>query len=81
MPVTHYVHARLGRDLCLRCFNWLNHVELYPDDCVFGDPYPRHCSCCGQMKLVVTDLKKSGRIKLGVRDVESRPAQTGAEDN
>ena len=79
MPVTHYMHARLGRDLCLRCFNWLNHVELYPDDCIFGDPYPRYCSCCGQMKLIVTDVRTSGRIKLAAREQKNRTDDAPSE--
>jgi len=64
MSALQSIRKEFGRDVCRRCLNQLCQAQLEGTDCVYGDPYPRRCPCCGEMRHIVSGLRLSGRLKL-----------------
>ena len=58
------IQKEIGPHVCRRCINNVYGTELEPDDCVYESPYPRRCSCCGEMRRIVVGLHLSGKLML-----------------
>ncbi|MBQ6839498.1 MAG: hypothetical protein IJO45_02270 [Oscillospiraceae bacterium] len=59
MSRTSIVH----RQLCRECINVQTGARLIPRDCRYWH-YPAPCSCCGEIRHIVTGVTLTGRWKL-----------------
>lgn len=53
----------ISRNLCRECINSEYGLELTRDDCEYWK-YPGTCSCCGEVKNIVTGVMFLKRFKI-----------------
>lgn len=58
------IHKKYGANICRKCINREYDVHLKSSDCLYHNPFPSICSCCGEPKNIVTGLRLTGRLKL-----------------
>lgn len=55
--------SKFGGNICRRCINETFNSTLLSEDCLY-EMYPSKCSCCGEMRNIVSGFRSSGKIKL-----------------
>ena len=58
------IYQRFHGDICRRCINETYRVNLTPNDCFYGAPFPQLCPNCNTMQNLVSALRLTGKIKL-----------------
>ena len=60
--INRYINNDLGH-ICLDCLNKKYKIKLKEEDCDY-DIYPHSCCRCGNVKMIVSDIRFSKRILL-----------------
>lgn len=65
MKTMRQIHNELGMNVCRQCINKEYNTNITRNDCCYISDYGKQsCSCCGELRNIVVELRIKGRLKL-----------------